>query len=148
MKSATINVPFEVTLTPGGQGFGYVRKVTGLSSYGSDAKVKKNLRRRLTAEVMEALDDREACRNANIGTAEGTIILVERTRGTWGYRFAGPRFDSVYSGCMLAVETFEEACDAAITHADRCYDGVVWQQGLPAVYANMVKERIAEVGAP
>src|SRR5688572_18633500 len=90
MKTATINLPFAVTLDSDGNGFSYVQdNRVSVSCYAKNGAAVKRLKEGLAREVSVALDNKTHYQKCAIATKAGEVFIVEYSNG-WMYSIVGP----------------------------------------------------------
>lgn len=90
-------------------------------------KAKRELRAKITETLNNLVteSDRSNKRRRVIGCGDGTVLIVAREHGAWGYTMHGAG-RSGYSSCCGA-ESFETCVADAKRHAESSYAGVAWE---------------------
>jgi len=91
--------------------------------YGSEARVKEQMRKSVLEQIESGLERVENYRERYIGCADGTLLHVRFKYG-WGYEIAGPgRSHTSGVGCG---GDFDASLAAARHHAET-YGGISWE---------------------
>lgn len=136
MSASTISLPLDVRIYPHSESpstiCGYVpaldevRLVYGGSESGVKAKLREAARAAL-ADMIEAAQP-ENRKRSMIGCGDGTVLLVEREHGSWGYRICG----AGRQGCASAwgSKDHADAVTRAREHAEQAYSGIAWEHSI------------------
>ena len=130
MTTIGINATIERTIDPGDPVFACAldnsgKVLTSLIHHGSEAQARKRLKALVSENLADLRDERENWQRHAIGCTDGTVLLVEYSRGSWGYRMCGPGRE--YAPSCLSNDDFVQTLDSARKHADSSYGGISWQ---------------------